>query len=78
MPPCAALEWLRIGMDFGDDRDVGAVARGLERCAHAGQTGAEDQDVVIVRHEPVVSPKSTATFRTLVRCEYRSISTSEA
>ena len=35
-------------MDFGDDRYVGAVARGFERRTHASESRAQDEDIVIV------------------------------
>ena len=51
MPPWAALEWLRTGWTLRDDRDVGALGLGGNAGAHAGQPGADYQDIVLVdRH----------------------------
>jgi len=38
------------GMDLRDQRDVGARVMSLDGCAHAGATGADDEDVVLGFH----------------------------
>ena len=37
MPPCAAPEWLRAGMDLREDRHVDAGLLGFDSGAQAGQ-----------------------------------------
>ena len=50
MPPSAAPEWLRVGMQLGDDTDVGAVPRCLDGGAHAGEACADHHHVVSHHH----------------------------
>jgi hypothetical protein len=35
-------------MDFGNDRDVGALKLGSKTGTHAGQPGADYQDIVLI------------------------------
>ena len=46
MPPSAAPEWLRVGMQLGDDADVDAVPGRLDGGAHARQSGSHHHHVV--------------------------------
>ena len=50
MPPSAAPEWLRVGWIFETERDVGARVERLDRRAHAGAAGADDEHVVLRVH----------------------------
>ena len=50
IPPSAAPEWLRVGWSFETMRDVGAGVVGLDRGAHAGAAGADDEHVVLRVH----------------------------
>ena len=46
MPPSAAPEWLRVGMQLRDHADVGACVVRLDRGPHAGAAGTDHEDVV--------------------------------
>src|SRR5262249_45754424 len=49
----AALGGARVaadGVDLREERDVGACVEGLDGCAHACATGADDEDVVLRFH----------------------------
>ena len=50
IPPSAAPEWLRVGWIFETTRDVRARVERLDRGAHAGAAGADDEDVVLRLH----------------------------
>ncbi len=50
MPPSAAPEWLRVGWSFEIDADARAGVVGLDRSAHAGATGTDDEHVVLRLH----------------------------
>ena len=50
IPPSAAPEWLRIGWIFEMSADVRARVERLDRGAHAGAAGADDEHVVLRLH----------------------------
>ena len=50
IPPSAAPEWLRVGMELRDHADVGAGVVCLDRRPHAGAAGTDDEDVVRCFH----------------------------
>ncbi len=45
MPPCAATVCERVGNTLDSTRDRQTGARELQRSAHAGAAGADDDDV---------------------------------
>ena len=63
MPPSAAPEWLRVGMELRDDADVGAGVVCLDRRAHAGAAGADDEHVVRCFHGMDASGRGRSRVR---------------
>ena len=50
IPPSAAPEWLRVGMDLRDERDVGARIVRLDGRAHPRAAGPDNEHVVLRFH----------------------------
>ena len=69
MPPCAAPEWERRGWTLVRDGDVQVgVFAYLERGAHAGQPGADNEHVMFQQRQSLLDAPGLGVHPTAAKC----------
>ena len=61
IPPSAAPEWLRVGWSFETSATSAPASKSLDRGAHAGAAGADDEYVVLRLHRSLTLPNAVGS-----------------